>query len=147
MAATKLGHLAHQPFLNNSLAFVPSPSDLFMAFPRLARQISGLFGAADDNTTLGWYNGTSDTIVEAAAQAKNPSVPPVVQENMSMLHSMLAFLGASFQKLVNFDGVSSYFASKWAISTLIIVRPRRADHPHPRHLCESPCLPVNLLSC
>ena len=129
MAGATPGALPYPFLFNSSFGFFPSPSDLFMVVPRLARHITGVFSDPDDNTTLGWINDTSSAIIESSAPSLNSTTHPAEETDLSRIQTGFSLIGSSFQRLANFDGVFSYLASRWAFSTLVIVSPMVTTWP------------------
>jgi len=131
-------------FYNTSLSLIPSPADLALALPRLAQRagtlVLGLLaedvnnllsvvkypfstagattsGMTAINQTLGLTKDMLNATITSAPTSVPTWVPaePVKEGFIATLTS-----GISWQRLGGFDGIFSYLASRWAVSTFII---------------------------
>lgn len=142
-------------FYNTSLSILPSPADLALALPRLAQRAGTLvfgllaedvnnilavvkypFSTADATTSgmtvMNQTIAASKDMLNATITSAPESIPtwvptePVKEGFIATLTS-----GISLQRLGGFDGIFSYLASRWAVSTFIIaiVLNRKQQHP------------------
>jgi len=131
-------------FYNTSVSLLPSPADLALALPRLAQRagtlVLGLLaedvnnllsvvkypfstadattsGATAINQTLGITKDMLNATITSAPSNIPTWVPaePVKEGFLATLTS-----GLNWQRLGGFDGIFSYLASRWAVSTFII---------------------------
>lgn len=133
---------ASSALLNATSAVIPSPVDLLMALPRLARragsflvylpeQFDGLLSMArnsgsviaDPTSKSMEINSTTITslatsVVQTLSDAQSTPTPTSVPRNGL---SATIVQGFNLQAFNNLDGVFSYIASRWAISTFLVV--------------------------
>ena len=129
-------------FFNASLPFLPSPNDLVLALPRLAKRASSFaLGYLPDqfDTFFSLARGPGSIIADATSRTSrqnNFTMIPSPSRTMAAAATTAptsqasaaanSFFGAagelfSWQNLSNLDGIFSYLASRWAIATLLIV--------------------------
>jgi len=131
-------------FYNASSAFLPSPADLVLALPRLAQRAGTLvfgllaedvnnlisvvkypfstadattYGAAAINHTAAVTNDLLNATITSAPASIPTWVPrePVKEGFLATLTTRI-----SWERLGGFDGIFSYLASRWSVSTFII---------------------------
>lgn len=112
---------------SNLTSLVPSGTDLLMAFPRMGSHFAGMFGlnwnplaafANDTNVSAIITPGAS--ITSAFAQS-TVSDPALAATSNYLGFGFVDQVSGLIERLASFDGVFSYVASRWALSTLALV--------------------------
>lgn len=126
--------------LNASYSMIPSTSDLLMALPRLGFHLAGVFGfTIEDPTPINASNATSVVSILDKAFAENPAGKEQVLAALADKKTVMGTAGGIwaailgfFQRLSNFDSMLSYIASRWSLSTVVLVSaPTRGSQSNP----------------